>query len=59
MLGNLPVAQRSKLSSINLVAIVKQKLLQKYGMDKILEHFVSDIKKLVSILHTVSFSYAY
>ena len=48
MLGNLHPKHRSKLSSIFLVALVKHKLLQKYGMDRILEPFVQDIKKLVS-----------
>ena len=40
---------RSKLNAIYLVALVKQKLLNKYGVDKILEPFIADIKKLVGI----------
>lgn len=50
MLGNLHPKQRSKLSSLYLVALVKHKVLQKYGMDSILKPFVHDMKKLVSIV---------
>jgi len=47
-LGNLRPNSRSKLSSINLLAIVKEKIVKKYGMDTILKPVVTDIKKLVS-----------
>ena len=40
---------RSKLSTIQLVAIVKHKHLSMYGMDAVLRPFVDDIKKLVSV----------
>ena len=50
-LGNLPPKYRSKLSSIYLVAIAKQKYVTKYGMDAILQLFVQDMKKLVSLLN--------
>ena len=40
---------RSKLSTIQLVAIVKHKHLSVYGMDAVLRRFVDDMKKLVSI----------
>ena len=40
---------RSKLSTIQLVAIVKHKHLSMYGMDAMLRPFVDDMKKLVSV----------
>ncbi len=48
-LGNIPPSARSKLSSINLLAITKEKHLKKYGMDTILKPIVNDLKRLVSI----------
>ena len=54
-IGNIPPKSRSKLNAIYLVALAKQKVLAKYGMDKILELFIADIKKLVSAhQHTYS-----
>ena len=47
-LGNFRPKQRSKLSSIFLVAIVKHKILNNYGMDAVIRPFVDDVKKLVS-----------
>lgn len=47
-LGNVRPKYRSKLSTIQLVAIVKHKYLSVYGMDAVLRPFV-DMKKLVSI----------
>jgi len=38
-----------KLKSIQLLAIVKTKLLSLYGMDVILEPIVRDLKKLVDL----------
>lgn len=46
-LGNLPPKDRSKLSSINVVSIVETPNLGKYGMDRILQRLVHDVKKLV------------
>ena len=47
-LGNIPPKERSRLSAIYLVAILKNSLLQKYGMNAALEPFIEDMKKLVS-----------
>ena len=48
VLGNLPPLFRSKVSRIQLAAIVKSELLKKYGANKILKPIIEDIKKLVS-----------
>ena len=48
-LGNLPTKCRSKLNSIYVVALLKQKFVTLYGMDKILEPFIEDIIQLVSL----------
>jgi len=54
-LGNLrPKFLRSKLSAIQLVAIVKTTTLAIYGMDAILQPFVDDLMKLVGNLHNYS-----
>ena len=45
-LANLYPEYRSKLKSINLVAIVENQYLKKYGMDKILAPFIEDLKRL-------------
>jgi len=50
MLGNVPPKFRSKLSAIQLVAIVETPILSIYGMDAVLQPIVDDIKKLVSEL---------
>ena len=47
-LGNMPPQQRSKLNSIYLVCLLKQKLLNRYGMDSVLQPFITDVKKLVN-----------
>ncbi len=47
ILGNIQPKFRSKLSSIQLVAIVKTPTLNMYGMDAVLRPFVDDLKKLV------------
>ena len=48
-LGNLPPKCRSKLTSIYVVALLKQKFVTLYGMDKILKPFIEDIIQLVSL----------
>ena len=48
-LGNISPEYRSKLSSIYLVAIAKQKYISVYGMEAILAPFLKDIAKLVSL----------
>ena len=49
-LGNVRPKYRSKLSTIQLVAIVKHKYLSAYGMDAVLRPFVDDMKKLILLL---------
>ena len=39
----------SSLSSIHLVSIAKSSIIQKYGIDKILEPFMADIKELKGV----------
>ncbi len=56
-LGNLEPKYRSTIASIQLLGIVKKSLLDKYGIDAVLQPFVDDLKKLVivklyCILHT-------
>lgn len=45
-LANIYPEYRSKLKSINLLAIVEYRYLKKYGMDEILTPFVGKLKKL-------------
>lgn len=47
-LGNVPPEFRSKLSSIYLVSIAKNKHLQEYGIDEILKPFIRDVTLLAS-----------
>lgn len=49
-LGNVRPQFRSKMKMINLVAACKQNYIKKYGMDSILNPFIEDLKKLVSII---------
>ncbi|GBN25203.1 hypothetical protein AVEN_114249-1 [Araneus ventricosus] len=44
--GNIPYRSRSCLKMINLVAIVKSSYIKAFGMDKILESIISDLKDL-------------
>ncbi len=46
-LGNISPKYRSRLSCVNLVAIVKKKLIDKYTMPVILAPFIADVVKLV------------
>ena len=48
-LGNISPKYRSRISSIQLVALVNSDHICCYGMDKVLKPIVEDIKKLVSI----------
>lgn len=48
-LGNLSPKYRSHLPNIQLVAIAKSAMISSYGMDRILQPFVDDVKKLVCI----------
>lgn len=45
-LASLYPEYRSKLKSINLVAIVEYQYLKKHGMDKIVAPFIEDLKSL-------------
>ena len=47
-LGNISPKYRSKLKSIQLLALVKNSLIKKYGMNSVLEPIVKDLKALVS-----------
>lgn len=49
--GNTSSLQRSKLSSIHLVAIARTALLKKYSMNKIIQPIVKELKTLVSYKH--------
>lgn len=49
-IGNLSPKLRSRLSSIQLLAVVRAKLVTKYKMPVILQPIVEDLKKLVSIM---------
>lgn len=48
-LGNLSPKYRSCLPNIQLVAIAKAAMISSYGVDKILQPFVDDVKKLVGV----------
>lgn len=47
-LGNVNPKFRSKLKSIQLVALVRRVHLVKYGMNAVLRPIVDDLKRLVS-----------
>lgn len=48
-LGNCSPKLRSDLRSIQLVALVKNSLIKKYGMNTVLKPIVKDLKALVSV----------
>ena len=54
LLGNISPKFWSRLSCIQLVAVVKNKLIKKYKMNAVLEPMVADILKLVSSSHSQS-----
>jgi hypothetical protein len=45
-LGNISPRYRSSLKAIQLITVVKHSILKDYGIDKILEPFIEDIKAL-------------
>ena len=49
MVGNLDPAFRSRLEAINLVALFKSDLLQRYTLNDVLKPFIDDLKKLCTI----------
>ena len=56
-LRNMDPKFRSKLKSIQLVALVKHVHLVKYGMNAVLRPIVDDLKKLVSALVILHYPY--
>ena len=50
ILANLPPWMRSKIHSVQLVAIVKNSYIKTYSMRAVLAPLVEDLKKLVSIV---------
>ena len=54
-IGNIHPKFRSRVHSIQLVALVKAAHIKLYGMNKILEPIVKDIQKLVSLVVSNSF----
>lgn len=50
MLGNVSPKFRSSLKSIQLLALVEKPVYDKYGMDKILEPAIADIKELEKVM---------
>ena len=53
MLGNVDPKYRSRIDNIHLVTIVRTTLIQKYGMNKILEPFIEEIKMLERVSHHI------
>ena len=49
VLGNLSPRYRSRLSSIQLVIVVENKFIKKYGMNAVLESFIKDVTRLVRV----------
>lgn len=48
-IGNIHQKFRSTLKSIQLLALVKNEDLKKYGMNRVLQHIVPDITKLEEV----------
>ena len=51
VLGNIHPKYRSTLAAIQLVTAVKHIHLNQYGIDKILEPFIEEIKELEKVRH--------
>ena len=49
MLGNLDPALRSRLEAINLIALFKSYLLERYSLDDIIKPFIDDLQKLHNV----------
>ena len=49
ILGNVQPKLRQRLHNIQLLALVKSKVVNEHGMNKILEHILKDIKKLEQV----------
>ena len=50
MLGNIHPRLRSSTHGIQLLLLAKYTTLEEYGIDTILEPFIEDLQKLVSVL---------
>ena len=57
VLGNLSPRYRSRLSSIQLVIVVENKFIKKYGMNAVLESFIKDVTRLVRVISDSSTVY--
>jgi len=51
MLANINPSMRSKLRGIQLLALCKQNMIKKYGMNKIIKPIVDDFKILVIYMY--------
>ena len=51
LLGNLHPKYRSKLRSIQLVALCKNRYIKKYSLNAILAPIIQDLKKLVCFMY--------
>lgn len=49
MLGNLQPRMRSKINNIQLLLLAKYSTISEFGIDKIMEPIVKDIKMLESV----------
>lgn len=49
-LGNLHPKFRSALKFIQLVALIKNEDIKRYGIDSVLKHIVADIKPLEKVI---------
>ena len=49
ILGNLKPSLRSKLNNIQLLLLAKYSCVSEYGIDRMIEPIVEDIKKLESV----------
>ena len=52
-LCNIDPSLRSRLQSIMLLAAVEISVMEKYGIDKVLEPFVEEMKQLESVRDTL------
>ncbi len=48
-LGNIAPKHRSTLGAIQLFAVLKTSLLEKYGCDRVLETFMEDVRLLEAV----------
>lgn len=53
-LANIDPALRSKLESINLVALFKSGLLADYSLNDVLKPFIDDLKKLNTVSYFIA-----